>query len=386
MNGKRFAWQGVVKLPFINERKLLAETKKLEDTLTEEEQARNSVMCDLLYVHANHPLASYFTKLYHLHPKYHKTPVPIDPQASGGMNGFFWLSERNFFKSVYPSPINGLGYVANNLVINVAYLNPPRHQHIPEPPHGVMIPPKVINRSDIKPSPILWHDDNSSRRQQARDRPQVSRAISGPHLGEASHRLLRNTLQMKPSTSGSFDQPYNRYHVPKNHTVNRPRPAGPSGYEGGYTQDANYYNGNHNNPRGVINNSRPAPPYNNGMWNGQNYTMQDQSQYHDHYNLLAGMSSLKIDERSSYPPPMMQPQMPSAPYLPTVQQMPGQYVGQSPVPPTTWFDKPVYGNPGFYPPQQGAVPHSGYEKQAMSYQVKKDPLETFDADYRKRRL
>ncbi|KAF9611200.1 hypothetical protein IFM89_027514 [Coptis chinensis] len=72
-------------------------------------------------------------------------------------------------------------------------------------------------------------------------------AISGPHLEKPPHRLLRNTFQMKPSTSTLLDYPANRYHVPNNHLVDRRRLAGPSGYERGYGQVQNYFHGNFSN-------------------------------------------------------------------------------------------------------------------------------------------
>ncbi|XP_052302324.1 5'-3' exoribonuclease 4 isoform X2 [Populus trichocarpa] len=146
MNGKRFAWQGIAKLPFIDERKLLAQTKKLESTLTEEEQIRNRVMLDLLYIHPVHPLAqlviSYYQQNDHL-SEGERFAWEIDTRASGGMNGCLWLYERNVRRSVVPSPILGLPALEGNQVLNITFLNPKNRAHIPEIPEGVVMPEKV---------------------------------------------------------------------------------------------------------------------------------------------------------------------------------------------------------------------------------------------------
>ncbi|OVA05451.1 zinc finger protein [Macleaya cordata] len=374
MNGKRFAWQGVVKLPFIEENKLLAQTKKLEDTLTEEEQARNSVMLDLLYVSINHPLAaqiSSYCQLYFRLPPEKRFACEIDTNASGGMNGYLWLSERNGYREVFPSPIKGLGNIGNNLVLNAAYLNPQPHRHIPEPPRGVIMPVKVVGPYDIKPFPVLWHEDNS-RRQQGRERPQVSRAISGSYLGEAAHRLVKNTLNIKSNpSSGLLDHPPHR-HVANNQTV-RLRPAGPSGHERGFTQDPNYFYGNHNNPRGNISSSRSAPPAFMELPSGHNFRTQDRYAYQEQqdHNLYTGMSSLTLEGVTQFPHSGVPPRMLAAGHVSNPQQQLFQNVGQPPKPPTNWIDKQAYGNVGLYMRQQEVVLNGGQEKQVRkAYQVR----------------
>ncbi|CAA6658559.1 unnamed protein product [Spirodela intermedia] len=211
MNGKRFAWQGVAKLPFIDERRLLSETKKLEETLTVEERIRNSMMFDILYVSENHPLAAQIISLYNYH---------------GGMNGFLWLSERNELRKVVSSPVNGLRSLENNYAWNATFINPKEHPHIPEPPEGVIVPPKGTSVG----------------------------AISGQLLGDAAHRLIKNTLQFKPNSSpGLLNYPHRN-----GPALVKARPSGSSGVDGLFGQERSHFQ--HSNTWGAPNFRAVAPP------------------------------------------------------------------------------------------------------------------------------
>ncbi|GAA0166521.1 exoribonuclease [Lithospermum erythrorhizon] len=291
MNGKRFAWQAIALLPFIDEKKLLAETKKLEGMLTEEEINRNSVMFDLLYVHPLHSLAPYITGYYHRYshvPPNEQIPEKIDPNASGRMNGFIWLSKRNALLETVPSPFAGLQAITKNQTLNITFLNPPPHKHVPKPPNGVSIPKKILRPTDIKPSPILWHEDSSARRQLARERPEIPEAISGQKLGEAARRLITNNLNINHHHSGvplqKTQQGFPGNHVVNrpNHLVNRPRPAGPSVYGRGEYGQMTYRNSFSNH---VIHRPRPVAPSGYGRgFDNSNYS----AVHYDYRGMISG--------------------------------------------------------------------------------------------------
>ncbi|KAL0005674.1 hypothetical protein SO802_013235 [Lithocarpus litseifolius] len=385
MNGKRFAWQGVVKLPFIDEKKLVAATKKVEITLTDEEKFRNSVMLDLLYVHPTHPLASHIIHYYGIYfqlPPRERYVWVIDANASGGMNGYLWLCERNVVSYIVPSPVSGLADIDNNQVLNVTYLNPQAHKHVPEPPKGVLMPGKILTPIDLKPFPVLWHEDNGFRRHQGRERPQVPGAIAGPLLGEAAHRLVKNTLNIKNnnSSSGYLEQGAWQ-NFPGNYIVNRPRPAGPSGYQRGFTEDPNYYHGHHNNLPGMMGRPRFNVASNGLQGERQNLRTQDRLQYPDQIrNLRTGVSALAIEESVRTRPPAVTSPRPTAmtsprmPNLGNSTNLPNQFVenmGAPPKPPPKWINKAPAANGGMHIRQQETASWGTSEKQVKKvYLVK----------------
>uniref|UniRef100_A0A7N1A3D2 5'-3' exoribonuclease n=1 Tax=Kalanchoe fedtschenkoi TaxID=63787 RepID=A0A7N1A3D2_KALFE len=307
MNGKRFAWQGVAKLPFIDERKLLAETKKLTDTLTEEEQTRNSVMYDFLYVHRAHPLwtqISMFYQCYDPLTSHQRTAMAIDPLFSGGMNGYLWVCGRNKLSQVVPSPVKGLPAVENNQVVNVTYLNPIAHLHIPEPPKGVAMPEKVIGPSEVKPFPVLWHEDNG-RRQPSRERSYGNGSLSGRSLGQAAQRMVNHSLNMK-KPNGSFRGVQESYENPRHsYPMNRPRPTAPW-YDNGFRQD-DYSRGHHSQ---ALTRNPNFPVYPNHFQGYRpNLKFKERSLREEQYgNSGNEMASLTLGE-TYYPNPQ------TAPYL-----------------------------------------------------------------------
>jgi len=254
MNGKRFSWQGVAKLPFIDEERLLAEVSKVEDTLTKEEQRRNSVLADLLFISRSHPLADFVFSFYDCYGHLEGRPrmevmKKIPPAASDGMNGLIQMCTGEACPSTFRSPVDGLPNITNNQVLTVIYKNPPVHRHIARPPEGVVMPKKSISDADVILQ-ALWHEDNGQR-PHIQERPAVSGAISGTLLGDAARRLILNTIQLpKNSTSGATKMLQQSQKAalpsvaaavgggqvkpPQQKQQHRPqRPAGPPGYEQG---------------------------------------------------------------------------------------------------------------------------------------------------------
>lgn len=156
-------------------------------------------------------------------------------------------------------------------------------------------------------------------------------------MGEAAHRLVRNTLNIKSNNAshGLLEQPYQT--SPGHHAVNRHRGVGSSGYSKNYAEDTgSYYTHYNNNNQGFM--SRPRFP------TPSNGRIQDRSQYQEQFhNMKTGFSALTMEEgvRSrpstmvSYKPSAMLSRAPSSGSASNLQHL--QNMGP-PVPPPKWIN------------------------------------------------
>lgn len=167
-------------------------------------------------------------------------------------------------------------------------------------------------------------------------------SISGPQLGEAAHRLLKNSLNIKssPTSSGYSGQMLHRNH-PNNNATYRPRAVGPLGYDPRFSKDPVYYH----TPEGIVRSPKPSYASNGYQGNKQNFKAQERFSYQEQYlNIGNGMSNLTIDGGArSQQNAVMPMRMPNPGQSPNVRQQFMQNVGPPPSPPSRWIARSTVG-------------------------------------------
>uniref|UniRef100_A0A4W3JRJ3 5'-3' exoribonuclease n=1 Tax=Callorhinchus milii TaxID=7868 RepID=A0A4W3JRJ3_CALMI len=87
LNGKKFAWQGVALLPFVDERRLRGALEKVYPDLTSDETRRNSLGSDILFVANSHKLFDFIVEM----QKNDSQELQLPPELCHGIGVFFVL-------------------------------------------------------------------------------------------------------------------------------------------------------------------------------------------------------------------------------------------------------------------------------------------------------
>ncbi|KAL0771653.1 hypothetical protein Bca101_036804 [Brassica carinata] len=200
MNGKRYSWQGIAKLPFIEEQRLLDAAAKMEHSLTNEEVRRNNVLSDMLFVVLSYPLAELIRSLSSRTIKLsNKERATVKEKIDHGL-------------SIHASapPSRGMEDVLANQVICAIYKLPDdlRGSDIARPPPGVVLPKKTVQLADLKGGANLWHEDVLEDLFVLKSVFSLSEdPFRGDRLGKAAHRFVLQTISSQPDNTHINTEP-----------------------------------------------------------------------------------------------------------------------------------------------------------------------------------
>ncbi|EPB69280.1 phage uncharacterized protein [Ancylostoma ceylanicum] len=196
LNGKKYAWQGVALLPFVDEDRLLKALEAVEGTLTDEERARNTTGPNRIFIGRNHPAFDFFQELY-AGSNGATNPVDIDPAFTYGVTGRICADETAVAPDQpFPSPVHDKSCpdLPVNGAIMVIYEDP-------QYPEGFIFPAKRLENAkeipralrDYSDRRILFSGDIHMFQSGSDYRPQIgfTRDVPGrARLDDSAHRFI----------------------------------------------------------------------------------------------------------------------------------------------------------------------------------------------------
>ncbi|XP_072490698.1 5'-3' exoribonuclease 2 isoform X3 [Notamacropus eugenii] len=211
LNGKKYAWQGVALLPFVDERRLRAALEEVYPDLTPDETRRNSLGGDVMFVGKHHPLSDFLSELY----KTGSTEaVDLPPELCHGIQGKLTLHEEAVLPDqIVYSPVPVLRDLTQNTAISINFKDPQFAEDY--------IFKATVLPGARKPATVLKPGDweKSSNGRQWRPQLGFNRDRRPVHLDQSAFRTLGHVIPRGPGGG-----PYSNAAPPGNYQGNLYRP------------------------------------------------------------------------------------------------------------------------------------------------------------------
>ncbi|XP_069788479.1 5'-3' exoribonuclease 2 isoform X1 [Narcine bancroftii] len=207
LNGKKYAWQGVALLPFVDERRLRAALEKVYADLTLDEIRRNSLGSDVIFVGKHHKVFDFIVELQNSEAQ----GVEMPPELCHGIKGLLTL-KNDLIKpgKVVDSPIPALNNIVENNVCSILFKDPQFEDNyifkaalLPT----AVKPPKVLKPSD-------WEQSNP--KQPWRPRLGFNPSRQQVHLDQSAFRTLGHVMSKDRSQGVYSYTPPPSYQQAKN--------------------------------------------------------------------------------------------------------------------------------------------------------------------------
>ncbi|KAI4890028.1 hypothetical protein NFI96_015514 [Prochilodus magdalenae] len=197
LNGKKYAWQGVALLPFVEERRLRAALAEVYPDLSPDEVRRNSLGSDVVFVGKSHPLFDFIQELYRSESC---EPTEIPSELCHGIQGLLTLDEDPILSDrPVESPIPMLRDIPCSSAVGIKFKDPQYDEgHVFK---AVVLPGAKVPNKVLKPGD--WERSNRGPwRPQLGFNPNRQQA----HLDQSAFRTLGHHVNRHQQGSSQHGQ------------------------------------------------------------------------------------------------------------------------------------------------------------------------------------